>query len=380
MKTIQKRITNWTSEEDNWLKKNYLKNTLEECSNVLNRTKNAIVIRATRTLALKNNKYWTTEELDFLIENYPHSTIIDLQKNIKKSKKSIIGKANKLGLKMNKYLLSVKNRKDFFNQDFFKEIDSFEKAYWLGWIWSDGNITRNGCLRFSLQKRDKQVLYEFKKDLQSTRKIDFFENKGFNYVRFAVNSPKLINDLLKFNVAFNKTYSQSIPNIPKEFIDGFLLGLFEGDGSVGIYNGYLKMSFTGTTSTMFFVKKCIEEILNKKIINPYETGDSILFARLNINNQNDIYELYKYLYRRAKFFLLRKEKIMRVSVSFNKKRKKKSSKYNGVDKLQGRFCARIGYDRNKEFLGYFDNETDAAKAYDKRLKEINGNLNKLNFQ
>lgn len=29
-----------------------------------------------------------------------------------------------------------------YNKDYFKEIDSFEKAYWLGFLYADGCITR----------------------------------------------------------------------------------------------------------------------------------------------------------------------------------------------------------------------------------------------
>ncbi len=42
-------------------------------------------------------------------------------------------------MKVNKSELN-KNRKYFFNQQFFKNIDSEEKAYWLGFLMADGCV------------------------------------------------------------------------------------------------------------------------------------------------------------------------------------------------------------------------------------------------
>jgi hypothetical protein len=49
-----------------------------------------------------------------------------------------------------------------------------------------------------------------------------------------------------------------------------------------------------------------------------------------------------------------------------------SSKYKGVDwnKRQKKWRARIYYKRKFYYLGYFDNEVDAAKSYDKKAKEF----------
>jgi hypothetical protein len=58
-----------------------------------------------------------------------------------------------------------------------------------------------------------------------------------------------------------------------------------------------------------------------------------------------------------------------------------SSKYKGVcyDRLRNAFRADIGYKSHRKFLGHFDNETDAAKAYDKAAIELYGEYANLNF-
>ncbi len=64
------------------------------------------------------------------------------------------------------------SRKHFLNEDYFKVIDSEKKAYWLGWIFSDGSILKSGKeMRIKLQSRDLDVLEELKKDLEFTGNI-----------------------------------------------------------------------------------------------------------------------------------------------------------------------------------------------------------------
>lgn len=67
---------------------------------------------------------------------------------------------------------------------------------------------------------------------------------------------------------------------------------------------------------------------------------------------------------------------------FGNKRKNSSSKYFGVniDKL-GFFICRIRniYTKERLYLGYFEKEIDAAKAFDRKSWEIYKDLNKLNF-
>jgi len=63
------------------------------------------------------------------------------------------------------------------------------------------------------------------------------------------------------------------------------------------------------------------------------------------------------------------------------KRKNKLSKYKGVsfDKKRKIFRAIICRNKKQYFLGNFKNETDAAKAYDKKARELFGEFAYLNF-
>ena len=57
------------------------------------------------------------------------------------------------------------------------------------------------------------------------------------------------------------------------------------------------------------------------------------------------------------------------------------SKYKGLTwyRREKRWAVRIMVDRNARFIGYFDNELDAARAYDQAAKEYHGQFASLNF-
>ena len=50
--------------------------------------------------------------------------------------------------------LSDAKRKYTLNQKFFEEIDSKEKAYWLGFLYADGYISKGGIIELSLKSTD----------------------------------------------------------------------------------------------------------------------------------------------------------------------------------------------------------------------------------
>ena len=78
-------------------------------------------------------KQWTSEEIDFLKENYETTSKVDIANKLNRTPTAIKVKANKLGLK--------KPEKYYYNHDFFENINTEEKAYWLGFIYADGSIS-----------------------------------------------------------------------------------------------------------------------------------------------------------------------------------------------------------------------------------------------
>ncbi len=60
----------------------------------------------------------------------------------------------------------------------------------------------------------------------------------------------------------------------------------------------------------------------------------------------------------------------------------KSSKYKGICRFKGhrKWTARITFEKKRIYLGCFENEIDAAKAYDEAAKKYHGEFACLNFE
>lgn len=56
-----------------------------------------------------------------------------------------------------------------------------------------------------------------------------------------------------------------------------------------------------------------------------------------------------------------------------------SSKYKGVTKVGNKFMAQIKVGKKNHYLGLFEYEINAARAFDKKAKELSGDMAYLNF-
>jgi len=115
----------------------------------------------------------------------------------------------------------------------------------------------------------------------------------------------------------------------------------------------------------------------------YESGKFIKMHRVIMNAPAGVFVDHKYgdgLDNRKVNLRI----VTRAQNQYNRRKtsKKTSSKYKGVyfKKDMNKYCATIGLKGKKTHLGYFDNEIDAAKAYDEAAKKLFGEFAKLNFE
>lgn len=122
-----------------------------------------------------------------------------------------------------------RHRKYNFNENFFDVIDNEEKAYWLGFIFGDGGISKYS-LRLELSNKDLDHVYKFINTINLNTPI-IKTNK--NCVLITANSKKMITGLSKYGIIQNKTYlTNSIPLnlISKQLQKHFIRGIFDADG------------------------------------------------------------------------------------------------------------------------------------------------------
>lgn len=191
--------------------------------------------------------------------------------------------------------------------DFFEEINSEEKAYFLGFIFADGYIQGN-CLGIEIHLRDKHLLESFKKIINSQSSISYRKRKNTEMVSIHVTSNKIIEDLSKYGIIENKTYlTKKLPLIKKELIPHFLRGLVDGDG--WILNKGNKMAL-GFTSYSYNICKDFQEycfsIIGSRNIKITTKGEKTTAYVCQFQSKADVKQLVTVLYKNNKICLTRK--------------------------------------------------------------------------
>lgn len=158
-------------------------------------------------------------------------------------------------------------------ENYFSTIDCAEKAYWLGFLFTDGSVDKRNNkkrIRLQLQAVDKEILEKYKETLGLDCKL--IEDKRSNSTCYSVEfvSNQIFDDLSKYGIIPRKTYETEhlpIDKIPAEFLTSFILGLFDGDGSLSISEDCstdVTIHFTSyhkTISEEF--QKIIDTLINK---------------------------------------------------------------------------------------------------------------------
>ena len=185
------------------------------------------------------------------------------------------------------------------NSNYFEVIDTPEKAYWLGIMYSDGYVSESKkCL--GLGMIDKEHIEKFKIALGAIEhKITKYlpSNSKKYYYEFTVNDTKLYNDLNKLNVIPRKSSQQiHLPQLDnEELMRHFIRGYFDGDGSFcySIKNNDFKISFVGNKTFLTDLKK----YLKKDKISLMKDDRSNITYYFNMRGRNQTYHFLTWLYK-----------------------------------------------------------------------------------
>ncbi len=270
-----------------------------------------------------------------------------------------------------------------YNEDYFKVIDTEEKAYWLGMIYADGTITYN-----KLQKNGK-TRNRFKLTLKATDKphlekfahaIDFkypelnvhktiVEGKEYEYVDLIASSPTFIKHLIdKGMIPTNNSIGRDKKELirfpqedklPRHLLKHFVRGYFDGDGSL------TKQRYEGKViDTQHYTVKIVSNKIfcqqlkdffelheltdyKKQTKNIYKKKDSYIYTFESGGNHR-VYHIYNKFYKDANIYLDRK------------------------------------YNKFKQFIDYFKENNFTNDEYSNRPmhhdKRINNKTNKLIFE
>lgn len=141
------------------------------------------------------------------------------------------------------------------NEGFFDNIDTEEKAYFLGFLYADGsNQKASNFIKIDLAEKDKELLQKFAKLLypKSPRQHVKIQDRGEKgrFAHLTIHSKHMCHQLEKLGCVPQKTFKIVFPNwLREDLIRHFVRGYFDGDGSVNINYKKGRSSFLKITST-----------------------------------------------------------------------------------------------------------------------------------
>jgi len=201
------------------------------------------------------------------------------------------------------------------NEEYFSNIDTEDKAYWLGFIYGDGHIT-NKKLVINLNYGDVSHLYQFKFNVCSTHPVLPYVSINGDYQSFEhsleINRMNLVSNLRKKKVPIgNKHAIIKFPyeHVPRRLWWHFIRGLVDADGGIS-YTYYPKekryrYSFYLESSQEML--KSIRNLFAKYLSLPENKIESIKGTfLLRYCSFEAIAKIYRILYKNATVFLERK--------------------------------------------------------------------------
>lgn len=217
---------------------------------------------------------------------------------------------------INKNYLIVDNsnvyQKYIFDINYFNAIDTQDKAYILGLIYADGNISQNmRTLSISLQEQDAYILNQIRdllgieKELRLITLHDKNQNWSNQYC-LSISNKHFAESLIAHGVMPNKSLKIKFPtNLPMDLYRHFLRGYIDGDGSITKTPREKRIRFVSTEDFCMAAKLFIEVQLkiNASIKN---CKNNEISKEVMIAGGNQVKKFLDWIYEDAHLFLQRK--------------------------------------------------------------------------
>lgn len=210
-----------------------------------------------------------------------------------------------------------------FTEDYFDIIDTEQKAYWLGFMYADGNIIKTkNQYKIQLRVNDKEVIEKFITSINGNMDVKeyIYKNNNKKYYGVYLTSEKMFMDLNKHGCVPNKSLILKFPTtIPIYLKRHFIRGYFDGDGCVSINNK--KWTKTPKTNPTICYNKtiCIDICGTKEFLTELSKIGNFAINKekrrntncwnLRNNNKSRIKQFYYYLYLHATVYLSRKKEL-----------------------------------------------------------------------
>lgn len=240
------------------------------------------------------------------------------------------------------------------NERYFQNIDTPNKAYWLGFIAADGCIKeRNNAyiLSIGLGQKDIKHLEKLKKELNYDGKIvtetqlHSKTQKYYTTVYLRIARTILCEDLIEHGVGRDKSRNLKLPNLSDDLMRHYLRGLIDGDGGWSIPKSSKQICFSFISAVELFTLNIRNYLKDKCSL---ENSPNLIFYRnsYTFSYQGNIQckRIFEYLYEDCEIYLDRKYELcenhfknLKGNKSYNRKEKEEILSENELLELLGEF-------------------------------------------
>lgn len=206
-------------------------------------------------------------------------------------------------------------RRYSWNENYFDSINTPNKAYWIGWIISDGYVNeKQNSIILKLNEKDKEILESLNAEVSSDRPVLHrkISNGGSrDQVVLTLNSPHAINIMRSYGLVSPKTFTVKFPDyIPEKFVCHFIRGVWDGDGtcrtiSRSIGNRLSSVNVVGTQDLLLGIKNRFDMLGLFSNIKDENYKNNI--RRLIMNRRDQIIILRNYLYPDGDYLYLQRK-------------------------------------------------------------------------
>lgn len=274
-------------------------------------------------------------------------------------------------------------RKHFvIDEKYFENINSEDKAYFLGLIIADGSVHNYSgkYMKIALQEEDCKVLEILSNKIYGKMHLNWCSvPKKPHHKRqkvFTVNSEKIFDDLGKLFVIPRKTFVSRFPYQINENLYRYLIkGLSDGDGCITKSVKNYRWALDGTYELLNFIKIYLKNELQihsslSKLKNIYQ---------LNINGNLQVFKFLKWMYQDSTIHFDRKyQKFLdldnKLSLDYNGKVPEGRNKFNITlisESENKKYGLSIPLNGKQKKIGRYEKLSDAIRFRDACIKFYN---------
>ena len=201
-----------------------------------------------------------------------------------------------------------------FNEQAFDNIDNEHAAYFLGFLYADGSVSKS--IQAAQNIDDRDVLDKLRDFIGTEaevkqRKISKNAHNKKAQMHLDISSKHMAEQLKRHGCVSDKSYTATFPDIPPDMHRHFIRGLWDGDGTISIRRGKTMQAYIGLCGTSMLCRSvadilrvvaddpsCITEHKHKKC---HES-----FLMIHVGRKMAYRKILDWMYGDATVFLNRK--------------------------------------------------------------------------